>query len=217
MDQRKLNTGPQLIYGMICCAVALLLCWTATISVGVAYGRYCKTITGAMTFTPESKQQVWIMGQRDVNQVGTELPTDWKQVGTTTFVRSVSLCVSNSDSSAATIQTEDIAVRIRLYFPESVSGNMPITLQIEGDATEYTVNEGEYLSPSSALGIQKNAGGWIYTFHEATGEELVYVLEGGKVSDINLTLTASNVSGIINDYQLLVDIIHRDGYVQTTA
>lgn len=210
MERSKLNKPVGLIHGMLCCMVALLLCWTATLSVGVAYGRYCKSITGTMAFTASTKPQVWVMGPRDVYKIGTELPTVWKQSGNTTYVRSVSLCVSNSDPNGTVYPEEEIAVRIRLYLPEGNYSAMSLTLQIEGESQIYTAGEGTYLSQSSPLGKEKNAGGWIYTFHEPTGEELIRVLPGGKLSDINLTLIASDVSTALEDYQLLVDIIHTD-------
>ena len=120
--------------------------------------------------------------------------------------------MSNSDEEGEGYPQEDIAVRIRLYLPDvDAYGAMKLTLQIPGETRQYISDEGEYLSQFSSVAMEKGEGGWIYTFQDHSGEELLRVLEGGKVSDLNLTLIASEVSMEIKDYQLLVDIIQNNG------
>ena len=210
MEQRKLNKQISLIYGAVCLGMAILLCLTLSLSVGDAYGRYCKTITGRMGYSVGLKSRVWVMGQRDANQIGSALPVNWTQVGDTTYVRSVKLCVSNSDEYGTNSAIEDMKIRIRLYLPEDVYRNaMQLSMQIEGDSQNYTAIA-EYLAPGAAAAQEMNASGWVYTFFDASGNELTKLLKGGRVSDLNLTITATEVPEEPKDYRLLVDIIHED-------
>ena len=122
MERRELNMQTSLFYGVVCLGMAILLCLTLSLSVGEAYGRYCKTITGTMGYTAGLKDRVWVMGMRDANRIGSALPATWTQVGDATHIRSRSLCVSNSDAMGANRSVEDLKIRMRLYLPETVTG-----------------------------------------------------------------------------------------------
>lgn len=211
MEGRELNKQILPLYGVVCMGMAILLCLTLTLSIGDAYGRYCKTVSGTMSYSAGLKDRVWVMGLRNAEQVGGELPTEWTKSDESDFIRSLSLCVSNSDRNGVDRAIEDQTIRLRLYLPDSVyeSAAMQITLQIEDNNRTYIATK-DYLSPSSAAAKEIGASGWIYTFCDASGNELTWVLKGGKVADLNVTFTATEVTSTLGDYRLLVDILHED-------
>ena len=210
VEQRELNKLPSLFYGAICLGMAVLLVITLSLSVGTAYGRYCKTITGTQGYYTGLKDRVWVMGTRNANQIGSALPVSWTQVGATTYTRSVSLCISNSDEQGNQRAIHDQKIRMRLYLPDAAYHSaMQITLQVNGDNRIYTATQ-EYLSPSSAAAKEIGASGWIYTFCDASGNELICQLKGGRISDLNVLITATDVISDLQNYRLLVDIIHED-------
>ena len=210
VERRELNKQTSLFYGAICLGMAVLLSLTFSLSVGTAYGRYCKTITGTQGYFTGLKDRVWVMGQRNANQIGSALPVSWTQVSTTPYTRAVSLCISNSDERGDQRAIHDQKIRMRLYLPDEVYHSaLQITLQINGDNRVYTATQ-EYLSPSSAAAKEIGASGWIYTFFDESGNELICQLKGGRISDLNVLITATEINSDLQNYRLLVDIIHED-------
>ena len=210
MERRELNIRHSPLCGAVCAMIAVLLCLTAILSVGTAYSRYSKTITGTMGYAVGSKSRVWVMGQRDANQMGSALPETWTPIDSVTYNRSVSLCVSNSNETKSVISNETMKIRLWLYLPESVyNDGCVLTLQVDGESQIYTAT-GDYLTSSTAASKELNETGWVYTFYDSSGNELIRTLKGGRVSDLNLTLTATETTSELNGYRILVDIIQED-------
>lgn len=212
MDDRKLNISARL-FPLTVCALLVSLTLCCTLSVGTAYGRYSTSVKGTMRFDLQAKPRAHLLSWVD-GEKSTASP-EW--IANENNQQMLAFCLSNSDENGENTASDDWSVRIRLYLPEPTGaqeGTDPLEdsdlrLQIDSGATEYVAVH-KPLSTASAL-YRETGGGWIYMFTDETGEELTHILEGGKLSDLDILLIAEDGAALA-DYKLLIDRIDETCY-----
>lgn len=216
----ELRRKPNILRAALCLtALAMIGCLLGAAS--IAYGRYYERITESVSFTVHSKAEVQLYAARDEGGAGDASTPQWTLDAE--FTSQTLTCLLSNGYSGETAAAEDLSFRLRLYLPETDGladdqtdplGSLSIKLQTEqdGQTVEYTA-ESEYLRQKSAVYREKGAG-WVYVFTDAEGNEPIFLLEGGQLSDLPITLTAevttAGTTVILTDYKLLIDQIHTD-------
>lgn len=219
MNQRKTNNS--LWYSL---GLAVLLCVAfLVVATGTTLARYRSEREAEITFAVREPERVCL---GTVKTITAEEATDALSEGTVVFdasmqpawktvenVPQLQLAVANG-ASATEYSIADQKIRLRLIAGLGVwTGETPAnfylilpaedasaeTKKIQGTAT--VIEEGTSL-------YQIHGAGWVYTFQDENGEELSWILEGGKLSYISLTVTMEGAE--LSEPSLLQHVIIAD-------
>ena len=204
MENGKLNTWRKGLTFLSLFIAMLCVCVTPTMA------RYLTQGSAVASFAIDAApSQVYLLGSRNNQGVGTDFVLDKDNV-------MQFLCVSNADKTGTAIAQEDVTFRVRLYIKEDLAPNeMPITSyygETYGDYGPDVAATARRLDDNSAL-AKKEGTGWIYMFCDARGNELLFTLPGGEVSDIYFvfTKTAEETSPVyFDDFQFKIEIVENE-------
>lgn len=180
MDRRKKNSSLRYLPGI----ALLLFAAFAVVSTGTAFARYETQINSTANFSVIEPEQ-FCFGT--VDEEGNFTETDelsWKTENGVT-----SLCFAVSNGSDSDYSERDMEINLRLI--------ASLGLFDGSDSAGLTLSVGEEAYASSAEEIAlystlyyENGEGWIIRFGDEKGEAS-WILEGGKHSVIEMTVTAA--------------------------
>lgn len=191
------------------------------LSVGVTYSRYVTQITGDKGY---SAQLATVPSLVDFDENGEkcEFVPNWQLKGGEQYL---TLTVSNQSVESESFPNSDMSFRIRIFVPESLYGdedgtdgvsigNLTMTLQADDSSVIY-YSKADYLSTQTPLYTKNGENGWFFsffaTFESEDGqtfeEEASYLLNGGQISDVSLTLTVQDTNIDCSGFRILVDRI----------
>lgn len=204
MDQRKRKTPSKYWIWL----VVLCLCVCMMLGIGVSYARYrTDFLTQTYKFSTGSPETVRMYGE--VTEEWTtsvlqgkwpEVPAGWTEVEQTETngqaSAELSFCVSNGSSETGYVW-RDQAVSIQLVAALTIEDSEFLTvtmtvqeMQTDGEEIQYTavpepILEGSFLYDTYGYG-------WVYRFYdEETDKQLTLLLEGGKLSYKNVTVSVA--------------------------
>ena len=204
MKNGKLNTWRKGLSALSLLVAMLCVCVTPTMA------RYLTTGSAVASFAIDvAPKQIYLLNSRNDQGVGTDFTVDVDNV-------MQFLCVSNADKTGTAIAQEDVTFRVRLYIKEDIAPNeMLITThygEVYGEYGPDVAATARRLDDDSAL-AKKEGKGWIYMFCDANGNELLFTLPGGEVSDLYFvfTKTAEKTGPIyFDDFQFKIEIVESE-------
>lgn len=197
MDSLKLNKRNSVRKGLFALMLIVLLVSALILSVTA---RYMTSGRATATFVPVIQHQsLHLFSGRDVNGIGEPLEMVERAMQF--------LCVSNAESQDTFEICEDMTFRVRLYLKQTDELTEPLKVSMQngrryGDWGQEIEATSRKLNGESAL-AKVSGNGWIYTFCDASGEELTFTLSGGELSDLYFVFTTEN--GMFNQFQLKVE------------
>lgn len=197
MGQKKLDKS----HGLAVPMAALVLLGCLCLLVGAAWARYRYQQTTDVLFAPKTASQVYLFGS-EKNGSFTPIPEDLTD---TANGQSLNFLLSNGETKE-TFAEKDQYVYVRLYGSLSLGDgeNLSATLTVEGKQYTAVVRR---LEEGSA--ISKTFGdGWVYCFVDGNGEELQWLLEGGKISTIEMSLLVNADTGLDSSLFRLMATAH---------
>ncbi len=183
-------------------AIIVIVGAIANTIVGVSFGRYNTRIIKDIPCVADISPQPFVFS---INENGekTDTAPQWQITGGEQYT---TICVSNSDLLGETVPEKDITFRIRVFIPDEDNQNPSTETQQENfnyDALAFTLqstedgllhlSQSDYMSERAPYSVN-NQNGWIYSFYNASGEELQYTLKGNKVRDIQFDLAVRNTT-----------------------
>ena len=189
------------------------------LSVGVTYSRYVTQITGDKGYSAQMATAPSIV---EFDENGEKCELVWQNKGIEQYL---TFTVSNQSVESESFPTSDMSFRIRIFVPESLYGdedgtdgvsigNLTMTLQADDSSVIY-YSKADYLSTQTPLYTENGENGWFFsffaTFESEDGqtfeEEASYLLNGGQISDLSLTLTVQDTNIDCSGFRILVDRI----------
>ena len=203
MTNGKLNTWHKGLSALSLLLAMLCVCITPTMA------RYLTTNSQTASFVIKEQPQLYLYTTRNNKGEGTNFVVETDNV-------MQRLCISNADPTGAVVTQQSMTFRIRLYIKQDVA---PDAMKI---GMEYGDSFGEYgaivtavarrLDDNSAL-AKKEGKGWIYTFCDAKGNELLFTLPGGAAADkyFVFTKTAEATDPIhFDDFQFKIELVEAE-------
>lgn len=191
--------------GLAGCLLVVLLAVMLIIS---AAARYMTTGRATATFVPTQKSSsLYLFTRRNQEGVGEplEMANSAMQF----------LCVSNGESAANFESGEDMTFRIRLYLKATEEINEPFSMilqngRVAGEWGREIVAKIRKLDEESAL-AKISGSGWIYTFEDATGKELLFTLSGKECSNQYFVLRTNG--GVFNQFEFKIELVRSESEV----
>jgi hypothetical protein len=182
-------------------ATLLILVWTLCLSIGLTMGRYITEGSATAVFTSKMSQVHVTVGE-------------W------TDLKTLNIQASNY-AEADVVADEDMTLRVRAYVKNTLTGtespapdpeNLILRIKSSTDGTAYTTEYQAKLfkSVDGATYLGKTSGaGWMYVFLDEDGNELTYILEKNKQSDIyfEITVDDSNLPMDTQDIELKIETV----------
>lgn len=197
MGQKKLDKPHALAVPM----TALLLVGCLCLLISAAWARYRYKQMTDIAFAPKTASQVYLFGAESKGSF-TPLPEDLTD---TANGQSLQFLLSNGENKE-TFAGEDQYVFVRLYGSLSLGDgeNLSATLTVDGKQYHAVARQ---LDAGSA--ICKTFGeGWVYCFVDQNGEELQWLLEGGTLSTIEMSLLVDAQTGLDSSLFRLMATAH---------
>ena len=192
MKQQKPNMTQWYLLGL-----AMLLSLGGLISaVGIGYARYRTESQASIYFAAKAPAPVWLGSLTEPAEDGT---VSFVATGAGSWVTEenqskLKFAVANG-TSAADFANEDLRVRVRLIGSLGLwNGEAPLNMRLSVPENEDSTKVEEILAtaerilPESPL-YDTFGDGWTFTFRDAAGKELSWILEGGDLSFIEMVLT----------------------------
>ncbi len=201
MGKRQSNRRLRTLMGI---AALLILVWILSLSVGLTMGRYMTEGGADAVFTSKTSQVHVTVGE-------------W------TDLKTLNIQASNY-AEADAVADEDMILRVRAYVKNTLTGtespapdpeNLILRIKSSTDGIAYTTEYQAKLfkSVDSATYLGKTSGvGWMYVFLDKNGNELTYILEKDKRSDIYFELIVDDDSFPINtqDIELKIETVRAE-------
>lgn len=178
--------------------VVLLAC--AAAMVGVAWARYQERIIERMSFAAGDVGTVYLWSARNEDGTLEATESEWIVSGSK---RTLDFLVSNGvDETTALANGVDVSaypeqqVAIRLVASSGVSNGASLSVVLHiSDALdgEETASTSSFLATVRPISEESPlaasfGGGWVYIFCDAEGNELLWTLDGGKLSVLQAQL-----------------------------
>lgn len=197
MGRRKMNMFPWLA-GLAAGLTALSL----IVGVGHSYARYKESRSESIFYTPGQPAQIYL-GQMVAGEEGkilfdSRVQSDWE---TLEGKHQLSFAVANGPSQEDFAQ-QNQQVQIRLAGTlgvwdgqQTVNMTMAVSQQI---AEEQTLQTTEYLGQASRIQPESPlystfGDGWVFTFVDEEGQEGQWLLDGGTLTNLQITITIEGV------------------------
>ncbi len=206
MNNWRSNQSRVFRKGLTGCLLILLLISVLIVSVTA---RYMTTGRTTATFTPVlQNNSLYVFAGRDANGIGKPL-----EMANTAMQF---LCISNAQTQESFEDCEDMTFRIRLYLQQTseITEAPYLILQTGSEPGEWDgqemIAQPRYLDDDSAL-AKISGSGWIYTFEDVTGKEMLFTLSGSEFSNQYFVLRTNG--GVFSQFQLKVELVRTESEV----
>ena len=197
MGQKKQDKPHALALPMTVLLLLACLCLLAS----AAWARYRYQQSTDMLFAPKTASQVYLYGAEE-NGIFTPIPTDFTD---TAGGQTLQFLVSNGETKDVFAE-KDQYVTVRLYTSLSLGKGENLSAVLTVDGKQYTAVV-RRLDAGSPI-CETFGEGWEYCFVDAEGSELQWILEGEKLSTIEMSLVVDADTGLDSSLFRLMATAH---------
>ena len=169
-------------------AVMVLLA-SILLATGTAFARYRFRQTSELLFAPKTSEGIYLWGGVDTQIAFQPLPeafTADENGQKLTF-----MVANGTNLETFARETKVVQVRLACTLGLGAAENLTATLTVGKEKYHAEARKIDVDSP-----MYKTFGeGWVYVFTDAEGNELLWTLEGGKLSATRMALTVQTVGG----------------------
>lgn len=214
MNQGKTNKRTWFSLGL-----AVFLCIAALVlSVGTAQARYRAEREETISYAVREGERIEIGTVREVSQEEAEADSNLKEGDlvcdiavvpkwvTIEDARQLTLSVANG-SSGTDFSNRNQKIRLRMlgtaaFWTGEACPKVYLQLPAEDTETGYTTIQAQVKQIAKDTVLYSTHGdGWILNFYEKENEEVSWLLEGGQLNYVTITVVMENVA--LDDYSLL--------------
>lgn len=179
----------------------LLLLACLCLLASAAWARYRYQQSTDMLFAPKTASQVYLYGAEE-NGSFTPISEDFTD---TPNGQTLEFLISNGETKDSFAQ-KDQCVTVRLYTSLSLGKGENLSAVLTVDGKQYTAVV-RRLDAGSAI-CETFGEGWEYCFVDAEGTELQWILEGEKLSTIEMSLVVDADTGLDSSLFRLMATAH---------